>query len=144
MKVFLQRYGLLIAWAGLLFVLSSIPDLQFPVEVFSWDDKIQHVLAYTPLGWLFLRAIVWKKPFTRRALWLAILAGALYGATDELHQYFVPGRAADWTDWLADTIGVASGAWLFYRWRGRFTPSHQIKPQEKSKNRGKKCAQKLL
>jgi VanZ family protein len=133
MKVFLQRYGLLIAWAGLLFVLSSIPDLQFPVRVFSWDDKIQHALAYAPVGWLFLRAIVWKKNFTRRALWLAILAGALYGATDELHQYFVPGRAADWTDWLADTIGAALGAWLFYRWRRQFTPRHQTKPQEKLK-----------
>jgi VanZ family protein len=133
MKVFLQRYGLLIAWAGLLFVLSSIPDLQFPVRVFSWDDKIQHALAYAPVGWLFLRAIVWKKTFTRRVLWLAILAGALYGATDELHQHFVPGRVADWTDWLADTIGVALGAWLFYRWRRKFTPRHQTKSQEKFK-----------
>jgi len=133
MKVFLQRYGLLIAWAGLLFGVSSIPDLQFPVRVFSWDDKIQHALAYAPLGWLFLRAIAWEKNFNRRALWLVILIGALYGATDEMHQHFVPGRTADWTDWLADTIGVALGAWLFYRWRRQFTPRPQNKLQEKLK-----------
>ena len=38
-----------------------------------------------------------------------IVAGALYGATDEWHQSFVPGRDASVLDWLADLCGVTLG-----------------------------------
>jgi VanZ family protein len=119
MKTFLQRYGVTIAWAVLLFGLSSISDLSFPIEVFSWDDKIQHLLAYMPLGWLLLRSIVWKKSASQRDWWLAILIGGLYGVSDEIHQYFVAGRFMDWSDAMADTIGVTLGGWIFLRWHQR-------------------------
>jgi VanZ family protein len=115
----LRRHGLTIAWAALLFGLSSIPDLSFPVSVFSWDDKIQHVLAYMPLGFLLLRSIVWQDQINRKKLWLAIVIGALYGATDEIHQHFVPGRFMDWTDAAADAAGVMLGGCFFYLWRRR-------------------------
>jgi len=127
MKNFLRRYGVTMAWAALLFVLSSIPDLALPVEVFSWDDKIHHALAYTPLGWLLLRSIVWKSPARRRDFRLAILIGGLYGMCDELHQHFVPGRFMDWTDAAADTAGVIFGGWIFFLWHER-----QIKRQQKN------------
>lgn len=47
------------------------------------------------------------------AVVLAIACASLYGITDELHQYFVPGRACDPADWLVDTCGAALGAVLF-------------------------------
>jgi len=34
---------------------------------------------------------------------------SLYAVTDELHQYFVPGRTAMWQDWLLDTVGALFG-----------------------------------
>jgi VanZ family protein len=40
----------------------------------------------------------------------------LYGATDEVHQAFVPFRTSTWSDWLADTAGAligAIGSWRF-------------------------------
>jgi len=117
MKNFLQRCGPALAWAILLFVLSSIPDLAFPVTVFSWDDKIHHAAAYTPLGFLLLHSLVGKGVVGRRDFWLAILIGALYGVSDEIHQHFVPGRFMDWTDAAADTCGVMLGSWIFYKWR---------------------------
>jgi VanZ family protein len=46
----------------------------------------------------------------RGALLLALSLASLYGATDEFHQSFVPGRSADVLDWLADTLGAALGA----------------------------------
>jgi VanZ family protein len=126
-----------IAWAALLFALSSIPDLALPVKIFSWDDKIQHVLAYAPLGFLLLRSIVWKNPTaTRENFWLAIVIGALYGVTDELHQHFVPGRFLDWTDAMADVIGVSLGGWIFYRWhRRRFTTPSQTRNKANSEKK---------
>lgn len=46
------------------------------------------------------------------AVVLAVACASLYGVTDELHQYFVPGRACDPADWLVDTCGAALGAML--------------------------------
>ena len=41
--------------------------------------------------------------------WAVICVGALYGATDEWHQAFVPRRAPDVGDWVADLVGVVLG-----------------------------------
>ena len=41
-----------------------------------------------------------------------------YGASDEWHQSFVPGRSVDVADWIADAIGVVVGV-LFYHWLRR-------------------------
>jgi VanZ family protein len=51
---------------------------------------------------------------------LAFAAGALYAATDEVHQYFVPMRQTDVLDWLVDIAGVLVGALaVFLRERRR-------------------------
>ncbi len=51
-----------------------------------------------------------------RRLWLLALAAialaSLYGASDEFHQLFVPGRMCDPADWLTDTCGAALGSGL--------------------------------
>ena len=48
-----------------------------------------------------------------RKKWLAFAISliwcSLYAASDELHQYFVPGRAGMWQDWLLDTAGALFG-----------------------------------
>ena len=41
---------------------------------------------------------------------LTSLIGSAYGAIDEIHQYFVPGRNSDILDWVANTIGSILGA----------------------------------
>ena len=40
---------------------------------------------------------------------IALCISSFYAITDELHQYFVPGRAAMWQDWLLDTAGAFFG-----------------------------------
>jgi VanZ family protein len=119
-REFGRRYVLTIAWAALLFILSSIPDLSPSLHLFEWEDKVHHFLAYMPLGWLLMRSIVWQGNSTRKALCLVIALGAVYGISDEIHQHFVPGRMMDWTDAVADTCGIALGSWLFhYRRKAR-------------------------
>jgi VanZ family protein len=50
-------------------------------------------------------------------LTLMLVAGiaSLYGATDEVHQLFVPGRNCNAWDWAADTVGAALGAAVYLR-----------------------------
>jgi len=50
---------------------------------------------------------------------LALAAGALYAATDEVHQHFVPMRQADALDWLVDVAGVLVGALVVLAWERR-------------------------
>ena len=44
---------------------------------------------------------------------------SLFGATDEWHQSFVPGRASEVKDWVADTLGAALAVSLYAGW-GRY------------------------
>jgi len=97
-----------VAWAGMIFALSSIPDLG--TELGTWDTvlrKLAHLVEFAVLGALLYRAVM------REAA--AALLGSLYAATDELHQAFVPGRVGSPLDWLIDTIGVLAGVVLLAR-----------------------------
>jgi VanZ family protein len=132
MRKFLWRYGPAIAWVILLFGLSSIPDLSPPLKIWKWEDKIDHTLAYLPLGWFLMRAFAWNGRNMRKAFWLTLMIGTLYGISDEIHQYFVPGRDMNWLDAVADTIGIALGGWLYERWQKRKQP-----PKEKSASKMK-------
>jgi hypothetical protein len=91
-----------VAWAGLIFTLSSIPDLGTGLG--GWDlvlRKVAHAGEYAVLGLLLLRALA--RP------WAAFLLGVAYAVTDEIHQAFVPGRAGSPLDVAIDAAGVAAG-----------------------------------
>jgi VanZ family protein len=80
-------------------------------------DKMQHLLAYAVLAagvaFWFPRA-KWRKRAVQTLI-AVICITSLYGATDEVHQYFVPGRNCNAWDWLADTVGAALGATLYLK-----------------------------
>jgi len=42
-----------------------------------------------------------------------VVIGALYALTDEIHQYFVAGRACQLSDVLIDSVGVFLGVCLY-------------------------------
>lgn len=74
-------------------------------------DKYLHLFAYAPLGILFYRAYVSLQTNgnkTRVAVF-SILSAGLYGISDEIHQFFVPGRHADILDAVVDIVGAACG-----------------------------------
>lgn len=70
------------------------------------NDKVVHACLYAVLGAALAHAR-WRIRTIPHAAMVAI--GALYGASDELHQLLVPGRAPSFGDWLADVAGVAIG-----------------------------------
>ncbi|MDP3069338.1 MAG: VanZ family protein [Opitutaceae bacterium] len=75
------------------------------------DDKIGHFLAYGLFATLLCRAF---GAHGRGAL-IALLLASAYGASDEWHQSFVPGRNSELADWIADTLGAALAVGL-YTW----------------------------
>jgi VanZ family protein len=105
-----------ILWAFVLFALSSIPNLPSPIHIGTWDDKLSHFVAYAILGALLLRAVARHAALPKaRDFKISLTVGILYGITDELHQYFVPGRYMEFNDFIADALGVIAGT-LGYLW----------------------------
>ena len=101
-----------LAWAALIFALSSVPDLGTGLG--GWDTilrKFAHAGEYAVLGALLARA-------TGRT-GIALALGALYALSDEIHQSFVPGRLGAPLDVAIDAVGVACGVVLWNRLRAR-------------------------
>ncbi len=110
--------ALALAYAGLIFFLSSQSTLPVPQGIWTFDKAI-HGLEYAVLSFLIaraLRGVPFVAPLPSAAAWVPFVAGtlaSLYGVSDECHQYFVPGRSADGYDMLADAVGAVLGAGVF-------------------------------
>ncbi|MDR0524936.1 MAG: VanZ family protein [Spirochaetaceae bacterium] len=94
-----------------IWVLSSQRVLPQPKGILGFD-KVQHLLAYLVLtlafgGWTSRKS--WKTRTLLTALGV-MGAASVYGAVDEAHQFFVPGRDCNVWDWLADTLGGVVGS----------------------------------
>ncbi|HEX9049038.1 MAG TPA: VanZ family protein [Anaeromyxobacter sp.] len=102
---------LALLWAAVLFWESSRanPFPFLPAGLLA-QDKLLHAGAYAVLGALVAAALRAGGAAARRAVALAVLVAAVYGATDEWHQAYVPGRDADPLDWAADAAGAIAGA----------------------------------
>jgi VanZ family protein len=98
-------------WAALLFISSHI---RFPPgpALFSGADKVAHFALYAVLATLVWRAIVPNASHLRSAALWSVLLTVAYGALDELHQRWVPGRECSFPDWLADLCGALAAVAL--------------------------------
>ena len=97
-----------LAWAVVIFALSSVPDLGTGLG--GWDlllRKLAHGAEYALLGLLLLRALGRE--------YLAVVLGIAYAVTDELHQHFISGRVGAPVDVAIDALGVVIGV-LVGRW----------------------------
>ena len=76
-----------------------------------------HFIAYAGLAVVTLRATSRRfRDVSWRAVMFAVLICWLYGASDEYHQRFVPGRTSDVLDWVADALGSVLGAGAVSAW----------------------------
>jgi VanZ family protein len=100
-------WAAVIAWMGLIFFLSSRPDLpNFAPGLPGLEEIGGHLTEYGVLAallWWALRRTGVRYPAT----WALVLA-VLYGCTDEYHQSFVPGRTMSVTDLMMDLVGASA------------------------------------
>ena len=71
--------------------------------------KSAHFIIFFILGVCVTNTVRQITKNKRRIFWISLGWCSFYGATDEFHQYFVPGRACMWQDWLIDTAGALLG-----------------------------------
>ena len=98
----------------LIYYSSSIRAEDLPKIDFPNIDKLFHFVEYFILGALLIREFASSsdKVNFKFILLLSILIASIYGALDEFHQRFVPGRSPDIFDIFSDIIGSLSGALL--------------------------------
>jgi surface polysaccharide O-acyltransferase-like enzyme len=118
-------------YAALIFSLSSSPlDIEELGPVFEYD-KLLHLVEYYIFGYLLMRVFTTSpdSSLAGKAVLATILIGTVYGASDEIHQYFVPGRDSDLLDFLFDATGATLAAVTFSFVR------HQLGPLRVLENR---------
>src|SRR5207237_4449894 len=96
-------------------VLATIFPGRSPTElraIHAVLRKLAHFAEYVVLSILLYRALRGGRRWNVRAAAFAVLIAGLYAVSDELHQWFVPGRTAATMDCLIDVSGALAGQGL--------------------------------
>jgi VanZ family protein len=111
-------------WMGVIFIGSSIGKVP-QVGDDTLDGLVHrtaHLLEFAVLGALLLRATSNGRPVSKRDIIITLIVIGLYGASDEFHQRFTPGRSSEGGTVLFDLAGGAFGVWAWQRWARRAQP----------------------
>ena len=109
---------LLVHWApalftmGVIWVLSSMSHPPVDVNSLPFRDRGAHFLSFGSVAFWVAHGTMATVPraHAMRVVVFAVLAAALWGLLDEIHQCFVPDRSPDIIDLAADTLGAIVGA----------------------------------
>jgi len=120
------RVTLVLGMMGAIFLVSSQPGDKLRLPSYLNFDKAWHMLEYGALAITCLIALPPASQIKRKGLTALGLIGfaCLYGLSDEFHQSFVPLRDSSLLDVLADTLGAALVAAIWW-WRTRQCPLNQ-------------------
>jgi len=123
---FFSAYWAALIWAAFILLLMSLPGKDLPDFDF-WaidiEDKLGHVAVFGLLALLMVWGLTKRAVhLTRKSLWAVFLIATFYGgATEILQGVAFPSRYASVLDFVADTVGSASGTifayWLFNKLR---------------------------
>ena len=131
----LPTWGPVVGYYLLIFVLSSQTILTAP----GASDKVAHLIEYSVLGWLWVRAA--GKTWSVWSPWGLLLSTLLFtgiaGASDEWHQAYVPGRFSTVSDAVADLCGGTLGGIGYLSWL-RSRDKKQAFSRQRSGEKGRK------
>lgn len=112
---------LLLGWMAVIFSFSSLSGKQTAGPPPLWyfiERKGAHVFEYGLLMFLSFRYLLlsYRRESYNKILVVAAFFSLMYGATDELHQFFVPLRGARFSDVLIDGLGILLMSLVLYLW----------------------------
>ena len=88
---------------------GSLSEAEF-TKIEAFVRTAAHFSEYALLAFLYVFLFDTYKIKRIFSLIFAVALSAFYAVTDEIHQIFVPGRAAEISDWLVDVSGALTGA----------------------------------
>jgi VanZ family protein len=113
-KTALVYIPLVLYWLVLL-TLTTLPGEDLPD--IGVVDKVNHFVAYFGLAVLLSLCLLFQTKYEllyRKSFLMTFLIIIVYGALDEIHQIFIPGRSAEVLDWTADASGALLGILIVY------------------------------
>ena len=99
--------NLLILYALLIFLVSSVPGNSIPRFVLLSWDKLLHLIEYFFLGFLSVKSFNNKSK--KKTIIISIFC-LCFAILDETWQSFIPGRFSSGLDVIADGIGIVIGS----------------------------------
>jgi VanZ family protein len=131
MKNIIKSWLPVILWAAIIFFFSSNPDpyrylpaawrSAVPLPSISTSSaaellgQLMHFVEYTVLAFLLARALHHTLPTSQKINLLTIFFTMIFALSDEIHQFFVPGRALQVIDLIIDFLGILFGVYLYTR-----------------------------
>jgi VanZ family protein len=112
----LSRWLPVVIYMAAIFYVQGLSTIPGPAE--QVPDWLLHSACYGGLALVSLRAVAggrWAN-VTIGTLIAAGLISVIYGATDEWHQMYVPGRTSEFRDWVNDALGAAAAMGLAWAW----------------------------
>jgi VanZ family protein len=95
--------------------------------------KCAHFFEYTVLGFLlFMGFLDRSRPAGRTVLYI-LSAGFLFAVSDEIHQYFVPGRTMRPFDVLVDMAGIGAAVSIMFQSIKQQKPHQGDRPKDKKR-----------
>ncbi len=89
------------------------PNKQIVEKTEKIVRKGAHYTIYTIGGFLIISYTYLMEKTKKQKILYSLLFGIFYAVTDEIHQYFVPGRSARLFDVGIDTLGVLTGILIY-------------------------------
>lgn len=89
-------------------IAQAAKKIEYPVR------KAAHMTEYAILGQLSFAFYAGYFGKRRKSYLAAFFTAAVYAATDEFHQYFIPGRSAEVRDVCIDAAGALLGLIFLY------------------------------
>ena len=112
--MFLRYWLPVLVYVAIIFSVSSIANLTPPGH---WKnaDKLSHLIEYSALGFLLVRAFFGSRifPAILPCALLAVSAGLATGLADEIFQAGIPGRISSVEDFRADALGIFIGTVVY-------------------------------
>ncbi|MDP2174189.1 MAG: VanZ family protein [Candidatus Cloacimonadaceae bacterium] len=111
-----KRLSLILAilWYAGIWTVSSIPAEDIPSVKIISIDKLMHISVYFILA-LMVNRVFSNYSLSKKYALLIYLAMLVSAGLDEYHQYYIPGRSVSVYDFIANSIGLLSGMFIYLR-----------------------------